>query len=178
MYFVLKHSNPISLIKNDDFCTSARQFVKENACKKGEPNLTAEHFCKWINRTYDCLVSSETARRWLHILGFKQINHQKGVYFDGHEREDVVEYRQKFTDRLHDLNRRCDYDGHVPNLAEGEKPLIIIHHDESTLYANADQSYYWSDGSNAILKQKSLGQAIMVSDFIEEKGNDFLLGCV
>ena len=122
--------NPISLSKNDDFYACARQFVEENACKKGEPNVTAEDFCKWINSTYDCQISSETARRWLHILGFKEINHQKGVYFDGHEREDVVEYRQKFTEKLHDLNRRCDYNGHAPNLAEGKKPLIIIHHDK------------------------------------------------
>ena len=85
---------------------------------------------------------------------FKQVNHHKEVYFNGHEREDVVEYRQKFTEMLHDLNRRCDYDGHEPNLADGEKPLIVIHNDESTFYANADQTYYWSDGSNAVLKQK------------------------
>ena len=108
-------------------------------------------------------------------VGFKQVNHHQEVYFDGHEREDVVEYNiiQKFTEMLHDFNRRCDYDGHEPNLAEGEKPLIVIHHDENTFYANADQTHYWSNGYNAVLKQKSLGQAIKVSDFIEEKGNDY-----
>ena len=45
--------------------------------------------------------------------------------------------------------------------------------DELTFYANADQSFYWSDGSTQVLKQKSLGQAIMVSDFLEEV-NGFL----
>ena len=47
-------------------------------------------------------------------------------------------------------------------------PIIRIFHDESTFHANADQSYHWSDGSNNALKQKSLGQAVMVSDFIDE----------
>lgn len=47
------------------------------------------------------------------------------------------------------------------------RPVICIFHDESTFYANADQTFHWS---RQILKQKSLGQAIMVSDFVEEVG--------
>ena len=49
-----------------------------------------------------------------------------------------------------------------------------MHQDESTFYANADQAFFWSDGSSSVLKQKSLGQSIMVSDFVEEKSNYFL----
>ena len=45
---------------------------------------------------------------------------------------------------------------------------------ESTFFANTDQDYYWGDDSITILKQKSLGQSIMVSDFIEEASADFL----
>ena len=41
-------------------------------------------------------------------------------------------------------------------------------HDESTFYANADQSFHWADDTVQVLKQKSLGQAVMVSDFVEE----------
>ena len=48
--------------------------------------------------------------------------------------------------------------------------MIRIYHDESTYYANADQSFHWTDGTKQVLKQKSLGQAIMVSDFVEEVG--------
>ena len=58
-------------------------------------------------------------------------------------------------------------------MMEGEKPLIQIHHDVSTFYANADQGHYWADDHDAILKQKSLGQAIMVSDFVEEVTGDY-----
>ena len=66
------------------------------------------------------------------------------------------------------------YTGHEPILHPNEKPLIIVHHDESTFYANADQSSYWADDFLTILKQKSLGLSIMVSDFIEECSNDYL----
>ena len=119
-------------------------------------------------------VISETARLWLCSLGFSQKYHKKGVYFDGHERPDVVEYGEQFVQQLHELDQRCIYDGHEPQLLEGEKPLIQIHHDESTFYANADQGHYWADDHVTILKQKSLGQAIMVSDFVEEATAEYL----
>ena len=124
--------NPHSLIKSDEFCQSARQFVRDNACVKGEPNLTAEMFRRWIKSEHNCDISGETARKWLHTLGFKQVNHTKGVYFDGHERDDVVAYRKTFVNKLSELDRRCLYDGHDPDLLPGEKPLIVVHHDEST----------------------------------------------
>ena len=95
----------------------------------------------------------------MHSLGFSQKYHKKGVYFDVHEREDVIKYREQFVWQLDELDWRCIYEGHDPELLEGENPLIQIQHDESTFYANADQSHYWADDLVAILKQKSLGQA-------------------
>lgn len=46
--------------------------------------------------------------------------------------------------------------------------MIRVVHDESTFYANADQTRFWSDGTVPALRQKSLGSSIMVSDFIVE----------
>ena len=40
-------------------------------------------------------ISVETGRKWLHELGFFIVDRKKGIYYDGHEREDVVEYRKK-----------------------------------------------------------------------------------
>ena len=56
----------------------------------------------------------------------------------------------------------------VPQLAEGERPLIRVVHDECTFYAHSDQSYFWGDEQTNVLRQKSLGASIMVSDFIDE----------
>ena len=44
---------------------------------------------------------------------------------------------------------------------------------ESTFYANADQTRFWNDGRSQVLRQKSLGSSIMVSDFIVE-GHGYL----
>ena len=54
--------------------------------------------------------------------------------------------------------------------SNGCRPIICILHDESTFYSNADQSFHWSDDVSQALKQKSLGQTLMASDFIEVDG--------
>ena len=80
-----------SLVLDGQFQNDARIFIRQNACKKGEPNLTAEMFAEWVKSVHDKEISVKTANRWLHRLGFSHTHHQKGVYLDGHERDDVVE---------------------------------------------------------------------------------------
>ena len=146
--------------------------MHSNAYKKGEPNLTTRGFKDWIQTSFNVSVCEETARVWLHQLGFFQRNHQKGVFFDGHDRGDVMQYRNQFLEQLSELDKKTTTpDQPSPQLEDGEKPLLRIVHDESTLYANADQTRFWSDGEQQLLRQKSLGQSIMVSDFtVEEHG--------
>ena len=45
-------------------------------------------------------IQSRTARKWLHELGFRPHSHKKGVFIDGHERDDVKEYRKLFLCKL------------------------------------------------------------------------------
>jgi len=45
-------------------------------------------------------ISESTAQRWLAKLGYELKEVKKGVYVDGHEREDVVAYRQKFLEQF------------------------------------------------------------------------------
>jgi len=40
-------------------------------------------------------ISSSTAKRWLHKLGFKWKEYRKAVYNDGHEGPDIKQYRQE-----------------------------------------------------------------------------------
>ena len=92
---------------NDELNKAALQFVqKKNTCVKGTKNLTSVSLCKWINEVllmnsvlepgYPRKVSLSTALRWLHNLGFEVVKKKKGTYVNGHEREDVVEYRTRF----------------------------------------------------------------------------------
>ena len=42
-------------------------------------------------------ISVETARKWLHELGFEVLS---AMFFDGHEREDVVKERKIFLEKM------------------------------------------------------------------------------
>ena len=49
---------------------------------------------------YPRIISVQTARSWLHELGFQVLDKKKGVYIDGHERPDVVQHRKRFPWQL------------------------------------------------------------------------------
>ena len=60
------------------------------------------------------IICCETARSWLHNLGFSQKNHHKGVYFNGHEHSDVVTYKSEFVSKVMELEPFCARPGHIP----------------------------------------------------------------
>ena len=139
-----RHSSPSSLIHDKEFQLAAREFVREHSFFKGEPNLTISKFTEWVTSTYKYNLHQETARRWLYDLGFSRVHHQKGVYFDGHDRSDVVAYRNDFLDKMEKFDRKSiTYDGTVPELEEGDRPLIRVVHAESMFHANCNQSCFW-----------------------------------
>ena len=44
-------------------------------------------------------------------LRFSKVHHQKGVYFDGHDRDDVVSYRNYFLTTMAEFDKKsltCD----------------------------------------------------------------------
>ena len=123
---------------------------------KGQPNLTAGSFCQWVNEIilpYSNLepgfprkVSIETCCQWLHMMGFEQLSPSKGMYFDGHEREDVIESRQKGIGFLHldqapttEAARAFPKDFSLPS-TEMRSKTVVFFHDECTFQANDDQT--------------------------------------
>lgn len=121
-------------------------------------------------------ISIRTAQRWMSRNGFRWRTELKGQYFDGHERDDVVEYRQHvFIPFWRALERRMVIYGSngVPdpqrpmNLAPGEKPVIFWFHDESIFYANDRRLVRWVYiGEHPTPFKKGEGNAIMVADFM------------
>ncbi len=92
--------------KDEELNRKALEYIRVNNVVKGRPNMTIAVFCEWINEDllpnitlepgFSCRVSVETARCWLHELGFSVMRASKGTFVDGHEREDVVEYSKNF----------------------------------------------------------------------------------
>ena len=100
------------------------------------------------------------ARPWIHSC----LPSESSVFRWG----DVVTNRNDFLAKMEEcdkMSKTCD--GNVP-LLEGDRPHIWVVHDENTFHANCDQSFFWGNESTNVLHQKSLGAAIMVSDFVDK----------
>ena len=92
-----------------------------------------------------------------------------------------MDYRQKFLHRLCALGFLNKTNAPTPEAAQSlptdlECPseeriakTIVIFHDENTFQANDDQLKFWGTKEMTLLRPKSKGAGIMVSDFIEEK---------
>ncbi|PVH67279.1 hypothetical protein DL98DRAFT_384146, partial [Cadophora sp. DSE1049] len=89
----------------------------------------------------------------LNRLGFYKTIEKKGVYVDGHEREDVIEYRQEdFLPKIASYvrlstNYQEDDKGvfHAipPTLQKGEKEHVIYYHDESCFHSKDYSKVIW-----------------------------------
>lgn len=174
------------LFNDESLRLQASMWIRENAVKKGAPNLVARSFCQWVNN--ELLPSSDlppnlprsitvrTANRWLHRLGFRPTSHKKGAYVDGHERDDVVAHRKKFLNEMKSLREShlhppppSDERALTPPIdAESRKRLVLIYHDESIFNTNEGQTWAWATGEEPIIQPKTKGAGIMVSDFIEQ----------
>ena len=146
-------------------------------------SICGASFCNWIrNELHKTLnlqksieVSESTAVRWMHILGMSYKQYKRGVYNDGHERPDVVAYRESFLQRMHQYGKRMPrYDGDSmenvinPDLHETERPLILVTHDESCFSSYVGRTTIWMDENHNVLRPKGDGRSIMVSAFLCE----------
>src|SRR5262249_19872730 len=120
-------------------------------------------------------ISERTARVWLEKLGWEYKDHSKDVYFDGHERDDVVEYRRNFLQEIAGLRERmATYEGDTmdqvvpPALPPGIREIVPVTQDESIFYANDGTTKSWGPADENQLRRKSQGLSIHVSEFISE----------
>jgi hypothetical protein len=117
-------------------------------------------------------ISERTARRYLHALGYRYMTPVKGQYADGHERSDVVWYREKrFLPKWAEISKRMHnwsnenlpfYGPHLPG-----RQVIVWFHDETIFYANdrRRKAWYHVDAS-AKPYAKGDGASLMVADFV------------
>ena len=159
-----KHPKWVSLMVDKNFKKKAREYVLDNGYIKDKPNLTLQNFVSWVKEKKSVEVCASTASGWLHNMGFSYRQFSKGLYFDGHERNNVVKKRTSYLEMTDEIYCHRMYVSHSPAPNPLSHPITRVFHDESTFYANVDQSFHWSDGTKQALKQKSLKdcQTIMV----------------
>ena len=179
------------LWQNEELNKVATRYIRENKVVKGRPNMNLQSFTAWVNQTllpnhglepgFPRKVSCETAREWLHELGFQVIDAKKGIYVDGHERSDVVEYQAMFLRKMIALGflNRDNAPTPEPKLSLPEdletphadvlSKTVVLFHDESTFQANDYKRTQWGTKDEHMLVPKSKGAGIMISDFISEQ---------
>ena len=103
-----------------------------------------------LNITPKSPIGERTARRWLIKLGWRRTVVRKGVYMDGHERDDVVDYRNNsFLPALKEFEKRMSkFEGLEmkridPELEEDQRRIIALYHDECCFHANDDARSLW-----------------------------------
>ncbi|KAF5369637.1 hypothetical protein D9615_010264 [Tricholomella constricta] len=120
-------------------------------------------------------ISLATAQRWMKRLGYRWTVTPTGQYVDGHERADVVNYRQKkFLPRwmsIEERTRRWKAGFKEAEDVEEMRPIhrriVVWFHDESTFYANDRRRQRWvHKDENAVPRAKGEGASLMVADFV------------
>lgn len=136
-------------------------------------------------------VSLQTARRFLYREGFRYTEHKKSLYYDGHERPDVVDYRQKvFLPAMKKHRERLveyvvgDVDREASKPSNFvERRLVLVAHDEMTVQAHDGKKKSWVMDNEHALKKKGVGRGMHHSEVIcstvgwlKEAGQDLEYG--
>jgi len=164
---------------DEDLSTKIHEFLlnlrKDQLFFKAEDivNFVATPDMQVAMGTKATTISKQTAQRWLKRMGWRYGKMANGMYLDGHEREDIVEYRTWFLTEYQKLERRMtkyDKDGNLeklPELQDGEQAIREVTHDESTFYANDRRRQgYWHPEEGKKPVRKDEGTSIMVADFL------------
>ncbi|KAF8315112.1 hypothetical protein DL93DRAFT_2136065 [Clavulina sp. PMI_390] len=150
--------------------------------------VSQEHLMRRLRRQKP--ISRRTAQRWMAMMGFRWRKEPKGQYVDGHERDDVVDYRQKqylpAIAAFRAQTREWDVDGNevvgqelepesqrdgpsTPPVTASPPPrrVVIWFHDESIFYAHDRRKIRWVHSSETAKPYaKGEGQSFMVADFV------------
>jgi hypothetical protein len=171
-----------SILDDEDFAQDIQLHLTEIS-KNGY--IRAQDIVDYVARpevqsrlgTKACVPHVTTARKWLHKLRWRYTRKRNGMYIDGHERDDVVKYRDGFIARWKEYEKRFVIYGNdgeismqpagfpVPQI--GRFRLILVTHDESTFYETDRRKTKWVHMSEKPQPvKKGDGQSIMVSAFV------------
>ncbi|KAF9240820.1 hypothetical protein BU15DRAFT_31527, partial [Melanogaster broomeanus] len=119
-------------------------------------------------------ISLATAKCWIQKMDYRWTCNFKGQYVDGHERDDVVSYRQnvflKQWAEMEEFMHTWDPDDTVNDVNDvtlHKWKICVWFHDESTFYANDHRTSQWVHNNEmATPYAKGEGASLMVADFV------------
>lgn len=171
-----KHRKRASLLSDEDVSTRIHEWLLRTSKVHRTPNK----LCQWINESLFVeitgfvgpTISERTVRRWMNTIGYKYGMWKKGIFIDGHERADVIEYRKEFLYRMlarFKYMKWWDGDNMEITLQKecaSASEIVWVSHDESIFYSNDDGGKGWGSEDHPDIHKKGNGRSLMVSDFI------------
>ena len=154
-----QHAKSRSLSMYEDVLARARLYLRQNKFKIDPAEFT-EHVNHQIlpNLGSTKVISGKTAIRWMQRLGLQYSEARKGMFVDGHERPDILEYRTIFLKRMADLEVQMPIftrkEMEIETWPVGD-PIILVTHDESTFAPHDGQkNLRLQDGQQPLRKKK------------------------
>src|SRR5947199_1226794 len=103
-----KHPKIKSLLWHEDINKKLQEYLMKQNCdvkvKNFKEFIESEIFPK-IGIEEKKTISERTANIWLKELGWTYQRQHKDIYYDGHERDDVVKYRKIFLTQMEEFER-------------------------------------------------------------------------
>jgi len=101
------HVKVKSLLDDEDVDLAVSSYLRANKFavtpQKLKKHLEEEIFPTLALSVSPIIIREETVGRWMKKKGWHFGLHKKGVYVDGHEGHDVVDYRKQFLQEMLDL---------------------------------------------------------------------------
>ncbi|CAG8610173.1 18530_t:CDS:2, partial [Acaulospora morrowiae] len=158
------------LIKNKDFSDNCQAWLHQKKPESCSPNALKMYiegivFLQMVEQIKKNTISERTYRTYMHLWGFRYDEKKKGIYYDGHERSDVVIYRREWLNRMFEYRKYMkSFNGKMldiviePQLESSKKELVQVTHNECHFYANNDQRRIWIGKDKDILRPKDKGR--------------------
>jgi hypothetical protein len=166
-------SGSISRLADEDIELEANMYLQRLGKYVSAMDLVRYFQQDDVRQRHGFTISLATARRWMKRMGMRWAKTPKGQYVDGHERPDVVDYRQNTY-----IPRRLG--SHLPSRTWNEETIgdriipspsdwhvVYWHHDETTYTQNDRRQVRWVPKDEKPVPQpKGEGSSLMVADFI------------
>ncbi|GES96660.1 hypothetical protein RCL_jg14675.t1 [Rhizophagus clarus] len=146
-----KHQKIIRIIDDEDVAERCHTWIQ-----KQDFNTTPTSFKKFIESelfpniriTKEKSIALITATRWLNVLSYSFQQYRHEIYYDGHERDDILQYRKEFLEKMFEHKNTF--------------------HDECIFYSNDGKHGLWTKDGEMPLRKKGNGRSIMISKFLTE----------
>ncbi|KAH6901434.1 hypothetical protein BKA70DRAFT_1113902, partial [Coprinopsis sp. MPI-PUGE-AT-0042] len=163
-----------TMLVDEDFVNGVNEYLQTIGKQITAAHLMRYMQCADIKEKHGITrdITERTARRYLFILGYRWTGAKKGQFVDGHEREDVVYYRDAtFLPQLRKYQERTqkwdkDNKPEFGPFPDGRR-VIIWYHDETIFYAHDRRKVFWQhNDASAKPYAKGEGASLMIADFV------------